>query len=205
MDEALPESRKRPRPVLSCVDCRRKKLKCDRLLPCRQCKKAGRSVGCTYSSRQESLAPAQLSDKSELIPENKTRVKARIQSPTEPHEWGSQSDVPRMKLGVIEDLQHRVDKIERLLSNESRLSTLAHGQPCQADRLPPSYLGTLSIKGSRTRYHGQNHIATLLNQVSSLIVRSPTIATWTCIADSHSLQRQKYSSKRILPIQVWQR
>src|SRR5437764_12231641 len=128
MDEVLPESRKRPRPVLSCVDCRRKKLKCDRLLPCKQCKKAGRSAGCTYNSPQESPAPAQLSDKSECMPGNGPQwKKTRTQSTTGPHEWHSQTDMPKMKLGVVEDLQHRVDKLERLLSNESQPSTVAHG------------------------------------------------------------------------------
>lgn len=42
--------RKRARPTKSCLECRRKKLKCDRLQPCMQCKKLGREAHCTYAN-----------------------------------------------------------------------------------------------------------------------------------------------------------
>lgn len=41
---------KRARPTISCLECRRKKLKCDREKPCMQCKKAGREAVCNYVS-----------------------------------------------------------------------------------------------------------------------------------------------------------
>lgn len=44
---------KRPRPVLSCLECRRKKLKCDRMLPCQQCLKLNQPSLCTYAPGQE--------------------------------------------------------------------------------------------------------------------------------------------------------
>ncbi|TVY84914.1 Fusarisetin A cluster transcription factor fsa6 [Lachnellula suecica] len=43
-------SRKRARPTKSCLECRRKKLKCDRIQPCLQCKKLGREALCTYAT-----------------------------------------------------------------------------------------------------------------------------------------------------------
>ncbi|XPT00462.1 hypothetical protein M3J09_009615 [Ascochyta lentis] len=46
MDELNP--RKRPRPVVSCMRCRDKKLKCDRTAPCENCIKAQTSDSCTY-------------------------------------------------------------------------------------------------------------------------------------------------------------
>ncbi|KAG9236027.1 fungal-specific transcription factor domain-containing protein [Amylocarpus encephaloides] len=46
---ALPQSpRKRRRPALSCAECRRRKIKCDRKIPCDPCRKAN-SATCTYS------------------------------------------------------------------------------------------------------------------------------------------------------------
>ncbi|KAK4040324.1 hypothetical protein C8A01DRAFT_15766 [Parachaetomium inaequale] len=42
-----PRSVRRPRPVKSCIECRRRKLKCDRSVPCSQCTKGRR--GCRYS------------------------------------------------------------------------------------------------------------------------------------------------------------
>jgi hypothetical protein len=41
--------RKRPRPVVSCLRCRHKKLKCDRTSPCENCTKASIGDTCTYS------------------------------------------------------------------------------------------------------------------------------------------------------------
>ena len=46
---------KRPRPVLSCYQCRDRKLKCNRSKPCEQCVKAARPSECTFSTEQEPL------------------------------------------------------------------------------------------------------------------------------------------------------
>ncbi|RDW88063.1 hypothetical protein BP6252_00095 [Coleophoma cylindrospora] len=39
----------RPRPTLTCSECRHKKLKCDRAEPCEQCRKRGRVQFCSYA------------------------------------------------------------------------------------------------------------------------------------------------------------
>lgn len=50
-DETSGESR-RKRKVLSCHDCRRRKLKCDRRYPsCGRCQKAGKAASCSYDER----------------------------------------------------------------------------------------------------------------------------------------------------------
>ena len=49
---------KRRRKALSCYDCRRRKLKCDRELPtCNRCRKAGQASSCSYDER--ALPPMQ--------------------------------------------------------------------------------------------------------------------------------------------------
>jgi hypothetical protein len=50
---ATKNSLKRPRPVISCLECRRKKLKCSRTLPCQQCVKAKRADVCAFQPGQE--------------------------------------------------------------------------------------------------------------------------------------------------------
>jgi hypothetical protein len=55
--------RKRRRKVLSCYDCRRRKLQCDRQIPaCSRCTKAGQAASCLYiddaSEALGSLEPA---------------------------------------------------------------------------------------------------------------------------------------------------
>lgn len=47
-DDAGREVRRRRRLVLTCVQCRRLKVKCDRQKPCAHCKNHGRADVCTY-------------------------------------------------------------------------------------------------------------------------------------------------------------
>jgi hypothetical protein len=54
-------TRKRARPTVSCFECRRKKLKCDRLQPCSQCTRSRREDLCHYSAGP-SRPPAPASD-----------------------------------------------------------------------------------------------------------------------------------------------
>lgn len=44
---------RRARPVVSCLECRRKKLKCDRKSPCQQCLKIGQPRRCVFQEGQE--------------------------------------------------------------------------------------------------------------------------------------------------------
>lgn len=47
-DSAVP-ARKRRRPAVSCVECRRRKIKCDRKIPCTQCLQS-RRASCAYKN-----------------------------------------------------------------------------------------------------------------------------------------------------------
>ncbi|KAI0122845.1 fungal-specific transcription factor domain-containing protein [Xylariales sp. AK1849] len=49
---------KRSRVLLSCGACRNSKLKCDRAVPCGQCRKKGKPGGCAYTPRAEKQKPA---------------------------------------------------------------------------------------------------------------------------------------------------
>ena len=119
-----PVTNKRPRPVLSCLECRRKKLKCDRLLPCNQCNKSGQSAHCAYYNRRPSQAQALLTEESEGEDRPKKRRSGRVElGPSQRNATTSKPpDVSDPKLpghGVLEDLQARVAKIEGLLSGQS--------------------------------------------------------------------------------------
>lgn len=183
---------KRPRPVLSCVECRRKKLKCDRLLPCEQCRKASQSAQCTYSTRQGPPSHAQHTDESESetgqrVKRKTTESKAELRDSvssgfpvdTTPTTTTTTTAAPvaNEKVGVLEDLQSRVDKLERLLFT-GRTRILASAQDELSNPVEQSahallrHPGILSIKGSRSRYQGPNHKITLLYQVSPYQTRS---------------------------------
>ncbi|KAK6835730.1 hypothetical protein RU639_002419 [Aspergillus parasiticus] len=159
------QPRKRPRPVISCLRCREKKLKCDRVTPCENCTKAGCPADCVYNQGSNSI------DKAKRV---------RLSSATI-----DQQSAPRgesgggVGIGIIEDLQQRVIRLEERLALGSRVANtdLAEDasvpqissdlQPyevvSESDTARP-FLGTLVVKGTRTRYHGQNNRITLLNQ-----------------------------------------
>jgi hypothetical protein len=111
-----PGASKRPRPVISCLECRRKKLKCDRLDPCQQCIKIGRPGRCTYQSGQEPVPntaylrghPSKRQRLDTPAAEDGNGDNATLEdyhSPV-PHSTGK---------GVVEDLQERVARLERAL------------------------------------------------------------------------------------------
>ncbi|KAH8700482.1 fungal-specific transcription factor domain-containing protein [Talaromyces proteolyticus] len=47
--------RKRRRPAFSCTECRRRKVRCDRAVPCLQCTAYNNASGCTYEEGHRSL------------------------------------------------------------------------------------------------------------------------------------------------------
>lgn len=53
------KKQRRQRAVLSCNDCRRRKLKCDRELPCNRCKNGGIADTCAYKPEARTAADPQ--------------------------------------------------------------------------------------------------------------------------------------------------
>lgn len=48
LPRVVPPSRRRDKPIVSCILCRRRKLKCDRQQPCKTCVDRGLALSCTY-------------------------------------------------------------------------------------------------------------------------------------------------------------
>lgn len=125
--------KKRPRPVLSCIECRKKKLKCNRLLPCNQCTRAGKIPQCVYQNQETSQTESQLvSDGSES---EHGLSRKKIRGVTTAISLASRDSVPDQlsapligqneKSGVLEDLQSRVERLERILSGNPQSHTEA--------------------------------------------------------------------------------
>ncbi len=168
---------KRPRLAKSCTLCRNKKLKCDRLLPCHQCSKFGRARQCTYDREDENVPQARATEQSNLENDQRRR---KIPSPTGLAEVQSHVGPPDRaptalvagnseSIGMIEHLHNRVYKLEQLIYNQphilpesSRQLSLGAKQRAGSSM----YSGTLDVKGSRSRFHGQYQKMTLLNEVS---------------------------------------
>ncbi|KAI9778554.1 MAG: hypothetical protein M1835_004904 [Candelina submexicana] len=178
-DGMIQVPQKRPRPVLSCIECRRKKLKCDRSLPCGQCHKAGFAARCTYNKSEGSSSRDRAHQASESEPEcdKRPRKTARTTSVIEGNHTRTHSIehyklhpvsvVPASdKVGVVEDLQFRVAQLERWLSvlPRSTLDAPDEDDGPRKTRSSPSQGGFFCIKGLRSQYHGPSHKVALLQQ-----------------------------------------
>ncbi|KAH6656366.1 hypothetical protein BKA67DRAFT_551731 [Truncatella angustata] len=159
---ASSRSVKRPRPVKSCIECRSRKLKCDRLLPCSQCQKSSR--GCRYatdgdannlSEGSDADTPERPSKKTNLTTTHDGATKFRDQTV---------SAAP----SLLEEYGVRLDRLEKVV-----LSSMNARSPVTAKdyshRAPPLASTSVTIRGLtvkgglRTRFFGQNSTRVLLN------------------------------------------
>lgn len=176
--------RKRQRPVVSCLRCREKKLKCDRVTPCENCIKAGCPGGCTYNQCPNAFPKAK---RIHLSPNDAGRN----------HEQRNEVETAP-GIGIVEDLQRRVIRLEERLALGPQVANppLASHVPALQinidarphDNAPETsdsqpFIGTLVVKGTRTRYHGQNNRISLLNHFAEAkefiaqCTRDPTIVS----------------------------
>ncbi|RMZ90457.1 hypothetical protein DV736_g2305, partial [Chaetothyriales sp. CBS 134916] len=123
-NDSLRHSSKRPRPVISCLECRRKKLKCDRTRPCQQCIKAHRVDFCSYQPGQEpEPGESEDSNKRARLANLGGQLNGSTTTTT-----GLDNHVNQLNLsttagpGVLETLTARVAHVERLLGVRNILS-----------------------------------------------------------------------------------
>lgn len=140
----VPHVRKRRRKALSCVDCKRRKLKCDRMYPaCGRCIKGGYAQSCQYSSLDGvTVADDQdLSDDDEDA-EEQPAVQAKSQaSPERPEKTTSvlandfTTTLPRARQAgnttssVTALLRSQEEKIQRLENRIAGLEKLVNTPP----------------------------------------------------------------------------
>ncbi|KAF7546134.1 hypothetical protein G7046_g9401 [Stylonectria norvegica] len=167
--QAQQRSVKRPRPVKSCTECRKRKLRCDRLCPCSQCQKSNRS--CKYSIENDS---SNLSDGSDGEMTESSRPMKRNCLPgmftSGAPMANNDSGYGPLRNGEsagplsLEDLSMRMERLEKhLMGGQSpAASEDSMGRLIAASS---DTIRGLTVKegASRTRYHGQNSSRVLLN------------------------------------------
>ncbi|KAI5456368.1 hypothetical protein BGZ63DRAFT_417842 [Mariannaea sp. PMI_226] len=158
---------KRPRPVKSCTECRKRKLRCDRLCPCGQCQKSSRT--CKYAADHDS---GNLSDGSDVETADSRPSKrncgpgmfpASTPLPTNDVVFASIKNGDSGPAPSLEELALRMERLEKHLTARSPAASDSSGA-----KLIAASSGTirgLTVKESafRTRYHGQNSPRVLLN------------------------------------------
>ncbi|KAK3387509.1 fungal-specific transcription factor domain-containing protein [Podospora didyma] len=108
--DAIPQPRsvKRPRPVKSCIECRKRKLKCDRLGPCSQCQKSRRH--CRYAEHESGAIS---DDISEGEAGERSLKRTRISGSTSVN-----TDVAEPSFSNFTGMHHvitRLDRLEKLI------------------------------------------------------------------------------------------
>ena len=135
-----------------------------------------RAAQCAYD-HEEATSPARATEESSLESDERRR---KVPIPPLPREVRNSAGVPVVapftpiarndeSIRTIQDLQDRVRRLEQMISNQTPVSVEAPrlSSPC-VNQTPGSStnLGTLNVKGSRSRFHGQNKRSTLLREVS---------------------------------------
>lgn len=171
--------RKRRRPALSCEQCRRRKVRCDREMPCGPCTKSHPPLECEYVNEGK----AALDNRFDLISKDQ-------ESST--HSFASQvgsTSTDRARIAQLEQtiqaLQGRVQKLEAPGQNEVRGCTLpanafddrlprlsqgppkASGQSNSPQTLIPALHPRLNSTGDSLKVFGTTHWALVFQQVSS--------------------------------------
>ena len=183
---------KRPRPVKSCTECRKRKLRCDRLCPCSQCQKSQRA--CKYAADNDSSNLSDGSDAEGAGDGLQMRpAKARCIVPTVGVPGGAadglgthrnmelSSSAVAAALPLLEDMSDRMERLEKHLMGRSpsEITDTPRGRRYEKSRtksgsdhqveMPQATLRSLSSKygGRRTRYHGPTSTRVLMNLVSA--------------------------------------
>lgn len=200
--------RKRRRKVLSCYDCRRRKLQCDRTMPaCSRCTKAGNGANCLYIDE-----PSDAAAKAEP---------ARTEAETRRNYYESTFPRPAQPAAPPGDLLARLEFQDRRIKQlEAALAMSGQGQDLQRIRGPKLPLTPESVnepstavndregmclrgKSFRTQFFGSTHPGALIACIPSLnlwtkeaIEKFPGLQRIRC--DVHSMEDQMRSEDALL-------
>ncbi|KAK5166063.1 uncharacterized protein LTR77_008324 [Saxophila tyrrhenica] len=177
--------RKRRRKVLSCYDCRRRKLQCDRAMPaCSRCTKAGQAADCLYIDDATDL-PVRHADSAALANAEFSR------GPFEGHQTRPiQAPAPTTvdTLSRLEYQDRRIKQLETALIQSTQLPSQPFLHQPKASKFPltpesPGAIveqssGPLNItdretmllrgKSFKTQFHGITHPGSLIAYIPEL-------------------------------------
>ena len=142
----------RPRPIVSCLSCRSRKLKCDREQPCQQCLRAGRATTCSYAP-----GPG--------TPPDSTTTRYPAQVEPKPSPSNEAATIGRPPIITNPRSSWRPSPITLALDSRDDVERTRHQDP--ADVVPVSARSAerLKIKGNRTRYSQADMTRALLQKV----------------------------------------
>ncbi len=187
-DDTQPSSKRR-RIALACLDCRRRKLKCDRLFPaCTRCQRGGHSDTCTYDADAiEMVASPASMEKIRTAPMHRENAIPDVnQLPKQPATPNSfvqhhgfdtdNSSIGRLQTHIYQ-LENRLIGLERILHGsrhwpeKSRRVDPTKDAHLNALRDPdPDVEELMMFRGSsfKTQFYGATHHTSSLSHVGSI-------------------------------------
>lgn len=184
---------RRQRAVLSCKDCHRRKLKCDRELPCNRCINGNIAAQCAYGPEPLTGPPEQSvkRQRQASIPKANVRFEEHSPAPVKVGESLFRSDIVQSDISA----QNRIDQLERevaLLRQQSVIHVdKSHEQifdfvrPSGENEVdPPVYqVGMLKGRNYATFYYGPS-------SAISIIAHFPDLRSFMkCIYQNSTAQR----------------
>ncbi|KAK4179460.1 fungal-specific transcription factor domain-containing protein [Triangularia setosa] len=114
-----PKSVKRPRPVKSCVECRKRKLKCDRVAPCSQCQKSRRP--CRYTDQENGAGSDGSDGESADRPVKRPQHLASITDGDYPRPFSQSNDIEHFHKPQVglDEMAARLERLERIITEKA--------------------------------------------------------------------------------------
>lgn len=175
-------SRRRRRP-LSCIVCRRRKLKCDRSLPCAQCIKSKTAGSCTYAEDQRgSAATSPLRSRLQMASNRATPSASGVYVFDSKHKSPSNRVPKQSEPSELQELRNRVESLENALSLPGTILTPDTTGGVEGSNIRPQLTAEDEIvrenidaipgiyfrgRNSRTRFVGRCHWTLSISFVSA--------------------------------------
>lgn len=141
------------RPALSCVPCRSKKIKCDRVRPtCSRCQRSDKPFQCSYVNNA-GAHPARRTNI--ILPGNNVNEESFIQQHT---------IVENDSFDVSRNLVSE-DQTEPILGQTTSLNPGQCSQPGRGMRTNKPYLSYLTGTGFSSRFFGPTHVLNIYSHV----------------------------------------
>jgi hypothetical protein len=187
---------RRNRAILSCNDCRRRKLKCDRLSPCNRCIKGGIAESCAYGPEAHSVPPEELQER----PSKKQRRNPRASRPSteDGHASEAERDVPEQNNAKsrpdtvaqerLEQLERDIAILQQRVPNQvqepkDQVDFLAHSPEMKGIGRSSARMGMLKGRGFATHLYGPS-------SAMSIIAHFPDLRSFMKAAYSESAARR---------------
>jgi hypothetical protein len=170
---------RRQRAILSCNDCRRRKLKCDRLSPCNRCIKGGIADSCAYGSQAYSLPPEELQERPIKRQRrihsitNSATVDTFDASESEPDDFDQSRNAQSSSLDKeqFDQLECNIARLQQHFPNQAQppkdqVEFLANSPDLKGVKSSTNVMGMLKGRSYGTHFYGPSSASSIAAHVS---------------------------------------